>query len=154
MAMRADQIRGVVGIAKRCRDWADLWRVPAVGLYCALAGNAWQESAFDADAVGDSGWSIGVFQANRKAGLGRGHSIESLSVPEYNTDVLMKEASRLGMASYIRSGATVEQVAAWFCRNVEKPANVEVKAAERASFAAQFAAQFGHTGRTRVMDAA
>lgn len=152
--MRDDQKRGVVGIAVRVVAWASLWRIPAVGLFCALGGNAWQESQFDEDAVGDSGWSIGVFQANRKAGLGRGHSIESLSDPKYNTDVVMKEADRLGFRQLIQSGATIEEAARWFCINVERPANATVKAEERAAYAASLAKQFGHTGATRVKDAA
>lgn len=152
--MRADQTAGVHGVAERAKAWADGWGIPSVGLFCGLAGNAWQESGFDADAVGDSGWSIGVFQCNRKAGLGRGHTVQQLQDPRYNTDVVLTQAARLGVRRRIAEGMTIADFARWFCINVERPADMAAKAEQRAAYADTFARQFGHTGQTRVIDAA
>jgi len=49
----------------------------------ALA-TAEEESGFDPRAVGDSGCSFGLFQANRCGGAGTGYSVDQLTDPDFN----------------------------------------------------------------------
>lgn len=153
MRLGAEALAAIAAIVPRIRQWADAWGVPAVGLWCILAGNAWAESRFDPRAAGDSGWSIGLWQCNRRAGLGRPYTVAQLQDPVFNLDVVMNEARRLGLYQLIHGGASIADATAWFTRNVERPDHTDEKARERAGYADGFARQLGHTGATRVLDA-
>ena len=94
-------------------------------LALAAVANAYAESALKPDAVGDNGWSIGLFQCNRKAGAGVGHTVENLNQPRYNTVVILREtlAQRAVFTDLLLLGTTPETLAAAFSTYVERPAD-------------------------------
>ena len=54
----------------------------------AAVANAWAESRFDPNAHNQRGEdSVGLFQMNRKGGLGSGYSVEQLKDPAFNIDL-------------------------------------------------------------------
>ena len=56
----------------------------------AAMANAARESGFNPNAHNTNGEdSVGLFQMNRNGGLGRGHSLERLKDPSYNTQLLL-----------------------------------------------------------------
>ena len=154
MRLGAEAHRAVQAIIPRIRQWAAAWGVPAVGLWCILAANAWAESQFNPRAAGDGGWSIGLWQCNRRAGLGKPYSVAQLQDPVFNLDVVANEAQRLGLPAKLRAGMSISDAAAWFCANVERPSDIPGQSRIRAGHADAFARQLGHTGQTPVRAAA
>ena len=62
----------------------------------------------------------GLFQMNRRDGLGKGHSIANLTNPDYNIALIIKETER---APSFKAAATVEQAVRSFVRHVTRPAD-------------------------------
>lgn len=119
---------------------------PALTL--ALVANAYAESRLRPRAQNRNGEdSIGLFQANRDGGLGRGHSREALMDPRYNTRVVLAETVRLGdrFDALLRAGATIPQLTAGFTLWVERPADPERRAIERAEMIASWFPQLARS---------
>lgn len=118
----------------------------------ALAVNAWAESRWDpavqsgyVDGRGRREDSWGLFQLNRTAGVGRGHSVASLQDPKVNTRLIIAEALKRDRGDYddtprgvlsrvVTSGSVGDLVEA-FCVHVERPASATEKGRERRSMA-------------------
>ena len=111
-------------------------------LVLALVVNAWAESRLRPTARNRTGSedSVGLFQANRKEGLGTGRSVAELSDPRMSTRIVLAEVVRQGarFEALLRAGATVPQLAGAFTLWVEKPANPTQRAQERAQLLAQW----------------
>lgn len=119
---------------------------PALTL--ALVANAYAESRLRPRAHNSNGEdSVGLFQANRAGGLGRGHSREALMDPRYNTRVVLAETARLGARfdELLRAGATIPQLTAGFTLWVERPANTQQRALERAEMIARWFPQLARS---------
>jgi len=84
-------------------------------LVAALA-NAIAESGLD------PGQSFGLFQCNRTHGLGKGHSIEMLKDPAFNTSLVIAEARKV--KSFV-AASTIEAAVEAFVRFVERPLDKE-----------------------------
>ena len=150
MGLEGRRLAAVQAVIPRLKQWSAAWGVPTVGLWCPVMANAWAESGFDPLAAGDSGWSIGLWQCNRRAGLGRGYTVAQLQDPVFNLDVVANEAQRLGFPAKLRAGMTIATAAAWWCAAVERPSDIPGQSRARAAYADAFARQLGHTGSTLV----
>ncbi|MCY6381216.1 phage tail tip lysozyme [Hoeflea prorocentri] len=62
----------------------------------------------------------GLFQMNKSAGLGRGHSVSNLTKADYNISLILEEAERFPSFG---AAKTVDQAINAFVRNVTRPAN-------------------------------
>lgn len=62
----------------------------------------------------------GLFQMNKSAGLGRGHSVNNLIRADYNISLILEEADRFPSFAVAR---TVDEAINAFVRNVTRPAN-------------------------------
>jgi hypothetical protein len=78
--------------------------------------------------------SIGLFQMNRKGGLGQGYTEEQLKDPNFNIDLAIQQAKK--SQAFSKAGTVSEAIAA-FVRDVERPANMEQKVSERIAMANQ-----------------
>jgi hypothetical protein len=76
--------------------------------------------------------SVGLFQLNRIAGLGRGHSIQSLEDPDTNIDIIIQEATKF---PEFRGASSLDDAVAAFVRRVERPANMGTEIAKRQEIA-------------------
>ena len=91
---------------------------------------AWHQIAAIANAIGESNLnpsatvitaaeeSYGLFQLNRKRGLGSGHSPADLLDPTKNIGFVVAEANRFPV---IKAAVSVEAAVALFVQNVERP---------------------------------
>jgi uncharacterized protein (TIGR02594 family) len=72
--------------------------------------------------------SIGLFQLNRKGGVGKGHSVEELQRPERNIALIIAEANR---RPQFRNATTLEAAVDAFVRWIERPKDKEGEIARR-----------------------
>jgi hypothetical protein len=87
----------------------------------AAVANAWAESRFDPNAHNQRGEdSVGLFQMNRKGGLGTGYSVEQLKDPAFNIDLAIQAAKK---SAAFKKATTVEDAVAAFVNDVERPAD-------------------------------
>lgn len=95
------------------------------GLTMAMVANAIAESNLDPAVKGDSGLSIGLFQCHTTRGAGRGHSVQNLQNPRYNTAVILQElVDQLpAFRQALRSGTTGVELTRMFSTLVERPLN-------------------------------
>jgi hypothetical protein len=96
--------------------------------------NARAESGLDPNAFNGRGGeeSVGLFQMNRKGGLGEGHSIENLKDPNYNIDLAIAAAKK---ANRFKSATTAEEATKAFMLEVERPKDQSLFAqAKRVAF--------------------
>lgn len=93
------------------------------GITLAALVNSYAESQWNASARGDGGWSIGLFQLNRKSGAGRGMTELQTLDPRLNTRRILQEVDRYGGAlrSAWSSGASVAELSAIYSRDIERP---------------------------------
>jgi hypothetical protein len=93
------------------------------GITLAALVNAYAESQWNAGARGDGGWSIGLFQLNRKGGAGKGMTEAQTLDPRLNTRRILREVDQYGGAlrQAWSSGATVAELAAIYSRDIERP---------------------------------
>lgn len=87
----------------------------------ALA-NAIAESALNPSAhagVGEDSW--GLFQLNRKGGLGKGHNPDELKNPDRNIAIVLAEASKYAEFTH---AVSLSQAVSAFVRDVERPSNI------------------------------
>lgn len=114
----------------------------ARSLYVVLASNAYGESALNEAAVGDSGASLGLFQANTRGGLGAswlraGGERDALFDPRTNTRLILWEAARVGFDAHLRDGTLGSAVGA-FVRLVERPKYPDTDIPIRQGYARHF----------------
>ena len=86
--------------------------------------NAYMESGLKSDTRrGDSGNSVGLFQANMKAGAGKGYTAEQLQDPTFNTGVILKVEKRAidKIEAEVRNGADFVTATGLFTQWVERP---------------------------------
>lgn len=85
----------------------------------AAVSVAIRESTLNPNAVNRGCKCYGLFQLNRAAGLGRGHSVSSLVNAENNIRLIIGEANRFVR---FRDAKTVDTAVEAFVRNVTRPA--------------------------------
>jgi hypothetical protein len=78
--------------------------------------------------------SVGLFQMNRKGGLGSGYSVEQLQDPNFNIDLAIQAAKK---SKSFSKAKTMEEAIEAFVRDIERPANIEKEIAERVALANQ-----------------
>jgi hypothetical protein len=88
----------------------------------AAVANAIAESGLNPSARNNNGKedSVGLFQMNRKGGLGAGHSVEDLMDPNYNIDLAIAAAKK---SKAFMAATSVDDAVAAFVKDVERPAN-------------------------------
>lgn len=79
------------------------------------------ESSGDNLLAGDHGHSIGLLQANRKRGRGKGYSIEQLQDPLFNLELGMKEIVP-AYEKAVAKGLTNKRLGAYVSRVAQRPA--------------------------------
>jgi hypothetical protein len=99
----------------------------------AAVANAIAESGLNPFAHNTRGEdSVGLFQMNRKGGLGEGHSVENLKDPNYNIDLAIDAAKK--SQAFLKAN-TIDDAVAAFVRDVERPANKELEIEKRTQIA-------------------
>jgi hypothetical protein len=78
--------------------------------------------------------SIGLFQLNLRAGLGRGHSIQSLEDPDTNIDIIIEECKKFPAFG---SAGSLDDAVAEFVSKVERPAEMEDQIKKRQGIASR-----------------
>lgn len=118
-----------------------------LGIGLAAVVNAKAESNLDPSAVGDNGASVGLFQLyERGAGAGmalpRGPSgqpdpRDPRFNPTQNTNRIIEEVRQYGgnLSAAHDAGGSVSMLAGIFARDIERPANVELRMKEREALA-------------------
>lgn len=101
-----------------------------------LFANGKQESEHNAAAVGDGGKAVGYFQQWPNYG-----SVASRSDPAYATRTILTEAKRVGLTPSAAPQNAADFAHA-FALKVERPANKQTKATQRARIAAGYAKSF------------
>ena len=87
----------------------------------AAVANAIAESGLNPDAHNLRGEaSYGLFQANMRGGLGVGHRPEDLLNPEYNIDLIIKEAKK---SAAFKSATNITDAITAFVNDIERPKN-------------------------------
>lgn len=109
-------------------------------LVAAAIVNAIAESGLNPRAAGDGGWSIGLFQMNRKAGAGRGHSVQELEDPSSNARILLSVEKKAldKVEAAVKAGAGVAEAAGLFAQYVERPRDTLGEKAKRAAAVARY----------------
>lgn len=134
-------------IADRAAAWCRANGIPRPRTLAAvLLANAWAESRLNPRAVGDGGASLGLFQLNTAAGVGKSFLAahpelvrDDLFDPGVNTDgILSAMAKSSSTLDRLRSG-TLAEVTDRFVRYVERPADVDARSLERQAYAEHFA---------------
>ena len=107
-------------------------------LIAAAVANAYHESSWNANAVGDGGHSIGLFQLN-DWGAGSGLTVEYRKDPRNNAKTILEREvlAKRGRTLLQRAqdGAGVGELAAIFSRDIERPADREGNMASRSALA-------------------
>ena len=94
-----------------------------------VAANAIDESGLDPTQHNGRGEdSFGLFQLNRKGGLGAGHSPEELLDPENNIQIALRAAKN--SKAFSRATSLVDAVSA-FVKDVERPKDPTKDTADR-----------------------
>lgn len=93
----------------------------------AALANAIEESGLDptVKAAGDE-QSFGLFQINLR-GVGVGQNPEDLKNPQFNTDLIIREANKTGL----KNAATLEEAVRIFVTEIERPADQRTAIAKR-----------------------
>jgi hypothetical protein len=100
----------------------------------AALANAYAESSFNPSAanITDKEESYGLFQMNRKGGLGQGYTPEQLKDPETNIAIAIREAKK--SKNFLQS-TNVEGAVKAFVEDVERPADKLSAISKRTSVA-------------------
>lgn len=101
----------------------------AIQQVTALA-NAIKESSLNPDAanVTPQEASFGLFQLNTKGGLGTGFAPAQLKQPDFNIDIIVKEAKKIPAFATVTSLIDAMTI---FVKQIERPANQEVEIDKR-----------------------
>lgn len=97
--------------------------------------NAYFESGFNPNAVGDKGHSIGLFQLNDAGGAGTGMSVESRKDPVINTRRIAQVARSTNFMNVANETDDIPTLAAAWSKYVERPADESGNMRKRADFA-------------------
>jgi len=127
--VNADQVDNASSTSPTRTDGGDManlirTKFKAAGFSDAQAegavANARAESSLNPNAFNGRGGeeSVGLFQMNRKGGLGKGHSIENLKDPNYNIDLAIAAAKK---APRFQAAKTAEEATKAFMLEVERP---------------------------------
>ena len=88
----------------------------------AALANAIAESGLNPNAHAARGEdSFGLFQLNRKGGLGAGHSVDELVNPDSNIAIVIKAAQQ---SKAFTRAASIEDAVAAFVKDVERPSDI------------------------------
>jgi hypothetical protein len=99
----------------------------------AAVANAEAESSLNPNAHNTRGEdSVGLFQMNRKGGLGEGYTVEELKDPETNISLAINAAKR---SKNFRNATTIESATEAFVRDVERPKDKAGAIAKRTKIA-------------------
>jgi hypothetical protein len=99
----------------------------------AAVANAQAESGLDPNAHNTRGEdSVGLFQMNRKGGLGQGYTVEELKDPENNIALAIDAAKK---SRNFRNATTIESATEAFVRDVERPKDKEGAITKRTKIA-------------------
>jgi hypothetical protein len=99
----------------------------------AAVANAMAESSLNPEAHNTKGEdSVGLFQMNRKGGLGQGHSIENLKDPEYNIALAIDAAKK---SKSFREATSINDAVSAFVKDVERPKDQAGAIAKRTQIA-------------------
>lgn len=111
--------------------------LPPIAAAAAIA-NAWAESKLNEKAEGDGGHSWGLFQLN-DWGAGHGLTVEYRIDPRNNAQTILNREVLKGFGKAFRQrlaeGARVGELAAIFCRDIERPKDKEGEMAKRSDLA-------------------
>ena len=122
--------RAMVGLSEDARNNASiverLFRAAGYSnaTIAAALVNAYMESGLSSTTKrGDSGNSVGLFQANMKAGAGKGYTAEQLQDPTFNTKVILQVEKRAidRIEAEVRNGADFVTATGRFTQWVERP---------------------------------
>jgi hypothetical protein len=111
--------------------------------FAAAGYGVFQQVAALANAIGESNLkpnahspppedSVGLFQLNRRTGLGRGHSSQSLEDPDTNISLIILEAKKF---DEFKNASSLDDAVAVFVRKVERPADADTEIAKRQEIA-------------------
>jgi hypothetical protein len=106
----------------------------------AAVANAIAESGLNPSATGDGGVSIGLFQMNQKAGLGKGHSVKELSDPDRNITIMLDYIKSLEPRSGFRAAHSISNAVSIFVRRFERPRFPDLDVVKRTNIATRLAA--------------
>jgi len=132
-------------------DMADLIRTKfkAAGFNDAQAdaavANAIAESNLNPNAHNRKGEdSVGLFQMNRKGGLGQGYSVEQLKDPNLNIDLAIAAAKK---SAAFKSATTTDAAVAAFVKDVERPKDQAGAIAKRTAIARNLGSEIDGSSR-------
>lgn len=164
LALTPSRLANARIIAEECR----VAGLPPSLILAAIV-NAYAESRLDADAMGDNGKSVGLFQLHESGG-GRGMTVAQRKDPRLNTRRILSEyqAARgrtsgkdlsqgktitlASMDSAYANGATVAQMAGLWSFHVERPWDALGEVQRREALTAQLLGPLASV-RARQMDA-
>ena len=111
----------------------------------AAVANAIAESGLNPNAHNTKGEdSVGLFQMNRKGGLGEGYSVEQLKDPNTNIDLAIAAAKK---SKNFMAATTREQAVEAFVRDVERPKDKLGAIAKRTEIAKNLGSQIDSSSR-------
>ena len=104
----------------------------------AALANAIAESDLNAKAVNNTPPenSVGLFQLNINGGVGSGHGVEELKVPEKNVDLIIRKANSI---PEFKTVVDLHDAVAVFVQKIEQPANQAGEIIKRFAIARKFA---------------
>lgn len=107
----------------------------------AALANAIRESGLNPNAVNSTSKeeSVGLFQLNRKGGLGEGRSVEELKDPEKNIAITIEAAKN---STNFKNATTLQQAISAFVKDVERPSNQSSEIEKRMKIASDMSNQF------------
>lgn len=119
-------------------------------LVAAAIVNAYAESRLRPHAVGDGGGAVGLFQLHER-GAGHGMTTALRMDPVANTQQILRVVhGAFGRELRVleKAGVPMRTLAAVFCRDIERPSNVEAQMAKRDALAETLFGPFAYsTGR-------
>lgn len=143
-----EQVRAAAVIVQECAryPWPSHLRPGIAALTVAALTNAWAESRWDPmvqsgyrDRTGAREDSWGLFQLNRRGGVGQGYAVAHLQDPHINTRLILGEVVRqdaaTGGAIHRALRGSVGDVVAVFTAEVERPAHRHAEGERRRQLA-------------------
>jgi hypothetical protein len=103
----------------------------------AALANAMAESNLDPNAMmAPPDESVGLFQLNRRGGLGAGHTVAELQDPATNINIILSEAQK---SEEFASAESLEAAVSIFVRKLVRPADPAAQVASRLKIAERLA---------------
>ena len=149
-AASGGQLRGLLGVALSAKQLAAVDRIEAgfaarglpLALIAAAVANAKAESGLDPlNDKGDHGHSVGLFQLDDVGGAGIGYTVAQRQDADFNVAVILDREVMTQRGQALRAaalgGAGVGELAGLFCRDIERPGNVQAEMQARSDLAEQ-----------------